>query len=141
MIEYFDRGAIVTSSLCAEVMKKMRNEIRKKRQGKLEKVLLFHQDNASAHRSAIAVAAIRDAGFEILKHSPYSLSLAPSNFFLFPRLKENVKEQRFEDNAAVVAAVQEFLGAQDEEFFKKIILSYKKFILKVYYNKCDYVEK
>jgi len=32
----------------------------------------WSQDNASDHRSAQALAAIQNAGFELLRHSPYS---------------------------------------------------------------------
>jgi len=32
----------------------------------------WSQDNASDHRSAEALAAIQNAGFEILSHQPYS---------------------------------------------------------------------
>ncbi|GBP70581.1 Histone-lysine N-methyltransferase SETMAR [Eumeta japonica] len=71
--------------------------------------VLFHQDNASARRSAVAVASFGDAGFEILEHPPYSPDFATCDFYLFPRSKEYAKEQRFEDDEAVVTAVHEFL--------------------------------
>lgn len=88
-------------------------------------------DNAPAHRSAIAMATIRDAEFEILEHPPYSADLACiSDFYLFPKLKEYLREQRFKNYEAVVAPVQDFLGAQDAEFFKKGILSLEK----IYYK-------
>ncbi|GBP06958.1 hypothetical protein EVAR_72392_1, partial [Eumeta japonica] len=41
-------------------------------------------------------------------------TLPPSDFYLFPRLKEYLKEHRSEDDEAVVAAVQEFIGAKIE---------------------------
>ncbi|GBP04143.1 hypothetical protein EVAR_74865_1 [Eumeta japonica] len=53
-----------------------------KRRGHLAEIVLFHQDNVSAHRSAIVKAAIRDADSEILEHPLYSLDLAPSDFYL-----------------------------------------------------------
>ncbi|GBP29218.1 Histone-lysine N-methyltransferase SETMAR [Eumeta japonica] len=68
----------------------------------------FHQDNASAHRSAVAMAAIRDADFEILERPPYSPNLTPSDFYLLLRFKEYLKRQRFEDDEPVVAVIQEF---------------------------------
>ncbi|GBP04358.1 Glycine dehydrogenase [Eumeta japonica] len=54
----------------------------------------FHQDNASAYRSTAAMAAVRDVGFEILEHPPYSLYLSSCDFYLFLRLKEYLKGQR-----------------------------------------------
>ncbi|GBP59877.1 hypothetical protein EVAR_44553_1 [Eumeta japonica] len=71
--------------------------------------------------SAVAIAAIRDAGFEVLEHQPYSPDFVPSDLYLFPRLKKYLKGQRFDDEAVIVV-VQDFLCFQDEEFLKKNVL-------------------
>jgi hypothetical protein len=39
----------------------------------------------------VAVAAATDWGFEIFAHSPFSPDLAPSDFYLFPKLKNNLE--------------------------------------------------
>ena len=51
-----------------------------KRPGKLSKGVLFHQDNAPAHKPVVAMAVVRDCGFELVDHPPYSPDLAPSIF-------------------------------------------------------------
>jgi hypothetical protein len=33
----------------------------------------------------------------VVPHPPYSPDLAPCDFFLFPRMKSNLKERRFQD--------------------------------------------
>ena len=43
------------------------------------------QDNASAYRSVVAKAVVRDCG--LVDHPPYSPDLAPSDYFLFPNMK------------------------------------------------------
>ena len=48
------------------------------------KGVLFHQDNAPAHKSVVAMAALCDCGFELVDHPPYSPDLAPSNHFCPP---------------------------------------------------------
>lgn len=141
MIEYLDHGATITGNLYAEQIKKLRNFIREERRGKLSKGVLFHQDNAPAHKSRVAMAAIKDAGFELMEHPPYSPDLAPSDFYLFPRLKEHLGGQKFDDDDAVIAVVQVFLRGQEEDLFKMGILCLEK-----RYNKCillkgDYIEK
>lgn len=140
MIEYLSHGATITGSVYAEQIKKLRCQIREKRRGKLRKIVLFHQDNAPAHKSRVAMAAIKDAGFELVEHPPYSPDLAPSDFYLFPRLKEYLKGQKFDDDDAVVASVQGFLEGQDNEFFKKGILGLEKRYTKCIHLKGDYVE-
>lgn len=87
------------------------------------------------------MAAIEETGFELLEHPPYSPDLAPSDFYLFPRLKEHLRGNKFEDNSEVMAAVEAFWEDQDKEFFSKGIMGLEK-----RYTKCinllgDYVEK
>lgn len=103
--------------------------------------MLFLHDNAPAHRSEVALEAIRNAGFDILDHPPYSPDLAPSDFHLFPKLKEHIRGTKFADNDAVMAAVDEFFECQEEDFFSEGIRRLEK-----RYSKCielegDYVEK
>ena len=62
-----------------------------KRPGKLTKLketcftrtLLMH-----TFKSVVAMAAVRDCGFELVDHSPFSPELASSNYFQFPNMKK-----------------------------------------------------
>ncbi|GBP15203.1 hypothetical protein EVAR_92210_1 [Eumeta japonica] len=67
--------------------------------------------------SAVAMAAIQDAGFEILEHPLYSVNIARYYFYLLPKLKKYLKGQECEDDEAVVAAVQEFWVLTMRSFF------------------------
>jgi hypothetical protein len=49
----------------------------------------FLQDNATAHKSVLAMGKLRDLHFELLEHPPYSPDLAPSAFSLFPKLNSS----------------------------------------------------
>ena len=49
---------------------------------------MFHQDNAPAYMSVVAMAAARDCGFELIDHPPYSPDVAPSDYFLFLTMKK-----------------------------------------------------
>lgn len=141
MIEYLSHGATITGALYAEQIKKVRQEIRENRRGKLAKVVLFHQDNAPAHKSRVAMTAIQDAGFQLMEHPPYSPDLAPSDFYLFPRLKEHLRGYKYGNDEEVIAAVDDFLRDQEKDFFKKGILGLQKRYTKCIYLKGDYVEK
>ena len=50
----------------------LRENIKVKRRGKLSIGVLFHQDNAPAHTSVIAMAAINERVFELVQHPPFS---------------------------------------------------------------------
>lgn len=87
------------------------------------------------------MAAIQDAGFELLEHPPYSPDLAPSDFYLFPRLKEHLRGKKFLNDNEVMAAVEAYLESREKDFFLNGIRGLEK-----RWNKCvdlfgDYVEK
>jgi len=60
-----------------------------------EKKIIFHQDNAPAHKSVLAMGKLRDLHYELLEHPPYSPDLAPFDIYLFPKLKLILAGQRF----------------------------------------------
>ena len=45
--------------------------------------VLFHHNNAPAHKSAVAMATTRDCSFEFTDHPLYSTGLAPLDLHLF----------------------------------------------------------
>lgn len=46
------------------------------------------------HSSLVATAKLHELRFEVLNHPPYSLDLAPSDFFLFLDLKEPSRKKK-----------------------------------------------
>jgi len=48
---------------------------------------------------------LRDLHYELLEHPSYSPDLAPSDFYLFPKLKLFLAGQRFSSNQEATAAV------------------------------------
>ena len=60
------------------------------------------------------------------EHPPYSPDLAPSDFYLFPRLKEHLRGTKFQDNSEVMTAMEAFWESQDNDFFSKGILDLDK---------------
>ena len=84
--------------------------MKEKRQGKLHCKVLFHQDNAPAH-------VIRNDGFELLQHPPYSPDLATSDSYLFSKLKEFVKGCKFADDNDVISIANGWLEKQVKQFF------------------------
>ena len=69
----------------------MRTAIREKRRGKLSKGILFQQDDARVHTCKIAMNAVERNGYELIPQPAYSPDLAPSDYFLFPNLKKDIR--------------------------------------------------
>ena len=75
----------------------------------LTKGVLFHQDNAPAHKSVVAMVAVRDCGFELVDHLPYSPDLAPSDYYLFPNMKKtHLTGKQYRTDDEVISAVEDF---------------------------------
>ena len=77
--------------------------------------VLLLQDNVPAHTSQVAIAAATECGFEVFPHPPYSPELAPSDFYLFPKRKINLRGGNFGSNESVIDAVNDYMGDQDED--------------------------
>jgi histone-lysine N-methyltransferase SETMAR len=87
MIDYLEQGRTINGTYYADELRRLRQKIARKRRSKLTQGVLLLQYNAQAHISQVAIAAATDCGFEILPHPPYSLDFAPSDFYVFPKLK------------------------------------------------------
>lgn len=141
MIDYLERGKTVTGIYYAELIRKLRAVIKEKRRGKLRQGVLLHQDNAPAHTSAVAKAAIGECGFELLQHPPYSPDLAPSDFHLFRFLKESLRGQKFESDENVIQAIDDWCEQLHESFFLDGVKALERRWEKCVELRGDYVEK
>ena len=56
----------------------------------------FHQDNAQIHNSILVTDYLNKMGIQTVRHPPYSPDLALCDFWLFPKLKENLRGCRYE---------------------------------------------
>jgi len=57
----------------------------------------LHNDNAPAHTALSVREFFVTKQITVLEHPAYSLDLAPSDFFLFPKTKEILKGRHFDD--------------------------------------------
>ena len=81
-----------------EVLKRLREKVR------LERSELFansswilHHDNAPAHVALSVREFLATKQIAVLEHPAYSPDLAPSDLFLFPKIKEILKGRHFDD--------------------------------------------
>ncbi|GFV54176.1 histone-lysine N-methyltransferase SETMAR [Trichonephila clavipes] len=80
-------------------------ELAEKRPHLQKKKIMFHQDNARSHTTAVAMTKIHELRFEILDHTPSLPDLAPSDFFLFRHLKIVLGGQKFSSNEEAITFV------------------------------------
>lgn len=85
----------------------------------LSRGVLFHQGSAPPHTSLVAMATIRNCGFEIVTYPPDLPVLAPFDFHLSHEMKNILAGQHFAKDNDVIKAVEKFLRTLSEEFFSK----------------------
>lgn len=117
LIDYKERGVSITGEYYASLLDRLKEAIKEKRRGKLTKGVLLLHDNAPVHTSHVATAAIHRCGFEQLRHPPYSPDLAPSDFYLFPKMKKELRGKKFRDDDEVKSAISAYFDAQDKTYF------------------------
>ena len=91
MVDYLKTGQTINGEYYANELRNLREAIKNKRRGKLRRGVWLLQDNAPAHTAHTSVQAATSCGFRILPHPAYSPDLAPSDFYLFPNLKTELR--------------------------------------------------
>ena len=141
MIDYLEQGRMINGAYYAAELRCLRQEIARKRRGKLTLGILLLQDNVPAHTLQVAMTAATECGFEVLPHPPYSPDVTPSDFCLFPKLKSNLRGTQFGSNEGVIAAVNEYLEDQEKDFCLEGIRKLEQKWTKCIALKGDYIEK
>jgi histone-lysine N-methyltransferase SETMAR len=77
---------------------KLREKFRRKRPELLvNNSCSLHHDNAPVHRALSVREFLATKQITVLEHPAYSPDLAPSDLFLFPKIKEILKGRHFDD--------------------------------------------
>ncbi|GFW57747.1 histone-lysine N-methyltransferase SETMAR [Trichonephila clavipes] len=83
----FQKGKTITGTYYASLLDKLKAELAENQSHLQKKKIVFQQDNAPFHTSAVVMANIQELRFQLLDHPPYSPDLALSDLFLFHHLK------------------------------------------------------
>jgi histone-lysine N-methyltransferase SETMAR len=118
---FFDIGGIVydhavpphttvTGQYYADVLDHpLTRHLRNKRPNLVESGWILHHDNAPAHGSRVVHEVLQRRQISLLEHPPYSPDLAPCDFWPFPRVKSQLRGQKFESSSALQGALQAIL--------------------------------
>ena len=110
MLDFLPKRSTITGVYYANLLDQLRTAIREKRRGKLSKGVLLQQGNARVPTCKVAMDAVERNGYELIPHPAYSPDLAPSDFFLFPNLKKDIRGLHFRSDEEVVTAVDEWVN-------------------------------
>lgn len=70
----------------------------------------IHMDNASSHTAALTLQHLRNLGWTVLPHPPYSPDLAPNDFWLYLRVKQGLKGRKFNRDDELEDAFDQEVG-------------------------------
>ena len=84
-------GQTISSNLYCQQLMRLKQVIKEKRPELINKKGdVFHHDDARPHISLVTSQKLRELGWEVLMHPPYSPNLAPSDYHLFRSLKNSL---------------------------------------------------
>ena len=118
LIDFLGQGWTINSERHVASLRKLKEAIRRKRPELDVRDIKLHHDNARPHTSFVTAVVIARMGRSVVHQSPYSPDLAPSDFHLFPSMKESLRGRRFDDLEEVKSAIKEWVMQRDEEFSK-----------------------
>ena len=121
-------GQTVNKEFYVEVLRELRKRFRQKRPALFKSGQWhFHQDSAPVHNFDLVTVYLTNLGIKTVPHPPYSPDLAPSDFWLFPKLKEKLwgclyeTIEEMKETKVIDALTQEDLHGT----FQKLLERYK----------------
>ena len=118
---------MVNEQLYQEVLAHLRDAVRRKRPELWEnQTWMLHHNNVPAHTSLLICSYLAKHQTSIVPHPPYSLDLAPADFFLFPKLKTTLKGRHFQTIDRIQENAIRELHAITESVFQAAFQQWKK---------------
>jgi len=139
--DFIPKGTTMNAVHYVEVLDGLRYNIRNRRRGALASGLCLLHDNASSHSAKIVKAALSCTGLWEIDFPPYSPDLAPSDFYLFPKMKKLMKGRRYETDNEVIASVQDILNSFSSEFYSEAFRQLRYRLERCIELQGDYIEK
>ena len=80
--------------------------------------LIFQHDKARPHVAKPVKNYLENVGWEVLPHPPYSPDIAPSDYYLFDCMNNDLIGQRFTSSENIEKWVSDWITSKDEAFFR-----------------------
>lgn len=141
LIRFFRKGATMTGQAYAKILAQLKRAIENKRGDMWDEGVYLIHDNAPTHTSRIASSAIDELGFIKLDHPPYSPDLAPSDYYLFGKLKNFLRKRHYKNDSELEKSASQWLLRKPPAFYSAGISALPKRWEKCIKVKGDYVEK
>ena len=102
---------------------RLKQAIRKKRPELINKKgVVFHHDNARRRISLVTRQKLRELGWEVLMHPPYTPDLAPSDYHVFQFLKNSFNGVKLASRDACENHLIQFFTQKSQKFYSDGII-------------------
>ena len=128
-LEFLPAGKTINAIYYCQVLDRVKNALWMNRPTMRNQRVYFQQDNASPHVAKITKKKLKQLGWDILPHPPYSPDLAPSDYHLFRDMTIQLKGKKFTSLDEVKQFIKKYL------FFD---LTHKFYDDKTFYQKGIY---
>ncbi len=121
-IHWVPTGQTVNKEYDVEVFREFRKRFCRKRPALFKSAQWhFHQDDTPVHNSILVTDYLTKMGIKTVLHRPYSPELAPSDFWLFLKLR-SCRYERLEEMKEAVTKVIDTLTQEDfDGAFQKLM--------------------
>ena len=141
MSDFLPKRSTITGVYYANLLDQLRTTIHEKRRCKISKGVVLQQDNARVHTCKVAMDPVERNGCELIPHPAYWPDLAPSDFFLFPNLKKDIRGLHFQSDEFFVMAVEDWVNGKDPDFFSSGLMALEHCWSKCITLEGNYIEK
>ena len=140
MLDFFTKKSSITGVYYVNLLDQLRTAVRETRRGKLFKGIFLQQDNARVHTCKFVMDAVERNGYKLIPHPVFLSDQAPSDFFLFPNLKKDIRGWHFRSDEEVVMAVEEWVNGKDPDFFSSWLMALEHCWSKCVTLESNYIE-
>ncbi len=135
------KGSTITGSLyCNYILPKVFLQYMETTGKNKLKGLILHHDNASSHTSKLTTSYLKEKKVDILPHPPYSPDLSPCDFYLFPKIKKELKNKKYYKVENLARAVQSVTSNIPKEDYKNCFENWKTRLQKCIDSNGNYFE-
>lgn len=138
--EFIEGGTTASQQCYLEILKRLQESVGRERPELWPDKWVLHHDNAPA-RDELSVRQFLDQNsIPKLDQPPHSPDLAPCEFWLFPKLKNALKGQRFDDISDIQRAVTKVLHSIPENEFQECFRQWRSRLEKCVTSQGGYFE-
>ncbi|KAG8231260.1 hypothetical protein J437_LFUL011114 [Ladona fulva] len=117
LVDFMPQKTTINSDRYCNSLRKLIRAIQNHQRGRLIKGVMLLHDNTRPQVYPQTQDLLKGFRWTVIPHPPYSPDLAPSDYHLFPKLKEHLGGQRFWTDDEVKEEVTCFLNRLVAEFY------------------------